>query len=283
MAAKYNDMGMNSLFKDISSAFELGDNEEIDSLLCEKEPTNKQAVIPAGQINYLRTISETVKEYNEQTKNLKHIIADYDACEASLKMVKTEAAKKELVAIMEELKEKLGPEVFSQIDQFDKTISQLDEGKFSYKVRDKEFKVDTKFTSLSMQNISRVGYPHFSNRADKIEFIRRENLPGYFPFASGIFPFKRKDEDPKRMFAGEGGPKKTNKRFHYLSADDPAKRLSTAFDSVTLYGEDPDYRPDIYGKIGEAGVSIATLRDMEDLFEGFNLSDPSTSVSMTIN
>jgi len=108
-------------------------------------------------------------------------------------------------------------------------------------------------------------------------------VPGFFPYATGIFPFKRKDEDPKRMFAGEGGPKRTNKRFHYLSKDDPAKRLSTAFDSVTLYGEDPDHRPDIFGKVGEAGVSIATLQDMKDLFDGFELTSPSTSVSMTIN
>jgi isobutyryl-CoA mutase len=119
--------------------------------------------------------------------------------------------------------------------------------------------------------------------ADKLKFIREQNLPGFYPFANGIFPFKRKDEEPKRMFAGEGGPKRTNKRFHYLSANDESKRLSTAFDSVTLYGEDPGYRPDIFGKVGESGVSIATLDDMQELFAGFNLIDPKTSVSMTIN
>jgi methylmalonyl-CoA mutase len=162
-------------------------------------------------------------------------------------------------------------------------IKNLENGKFSYQVRDKEFTVDTKYISLSHQAISRVGFPKLSNLGDKIDFIRTQNIPGFFPYATGIFPFKRKDEDPKRMFAGEGGPKRTNERFHYLSKDDPAKRLSTAFDSVTLYGEDPDHRPDIFGKVGEAGVSIATLQDMKDLFGGFELTNPSTSVSMTIN
>ena len=129
----------------------------------------------------------------------------------------------------------------------------------------------------------KVAFPRFSSLEDRYLFIKNQNLPGAFPYASGIFPFKRSDEDPKRMFAGEGGPSRTNERFHYLSKNDKAKRLSTAFDSVTLYGENPDKRPDIFGKIGEAGVSIATLDDMEDLFRGFTLSDPYTSVSVTIN
>jgi methylmalonyl-CoA mutase len=201
----------------------------------------------------------------------------------SVELSRSEITRKELQLICTELKEEIGEKNFKDIDVFDATIAQLKAGKFTYKVRDKEIHVNTKYISLSNQSISRVGFPRISNLGDKIQFIRRQNLPGFFPYATGIFPFKRKDEDPKRMFAGEGGPKRTNERFHYLSKDDPAKRLSTAFDSVTLYGEDPAHRPDIFGKVGEAGVSIATLRDMKDLFAGFDLTSPSTSVSMTIN
>jgi methylmalonyl-CoA mutase len=173
--------------------------------------------------------------------------------------------------------------VDSLIKEFDDTIKMYEAGKYKYSVRGKDFEVESNYTSLSHQKISRVGFPRLKRNADKIKFIRTENLPGFYPYAAGIFPFKRKDEEPKRMFAGEGGPKRTNKRFHYLSKDDESKRLSTAFDSVTLYGEDPDYRPDIYGKVGESGVSIATLDDMQDLFDGFDLTSPRTSVSMTIN
>ncbi len=283
MASKFNDKGVNALFKDITVAFDLPMLDVIRDLDCEKEPSLKQAIIPAKQINYLRAISDTVKDYNSETEKLKRLCSEFDACSRSLELVKESATTTELKKIIEELKLEIGENNFKLIEEFDQAIEQYSNGQFIYNVRNKEIKVDTKYTSLSLQKISRVGFPKLSNLGDKIEFIRSENLPGYFPFSGGIFPFKRNDEDPKRMFAGEGGPKKTNKRFHYLSADDPAKRLSTAFDSVTLYGEDPDERPDIYGKVGESGVSIATLKDMEDLFEGFDLKDPSTSVSMTIN
>lgn len=166
---------------------------------------------------------------------------------------------------------------------FDQTVQNYQSGQFEYTVRSKKFQVQTKYESLSKQNILRVGVPDLDYPSQKLKFIRSQNLPGFFPFASGIFPFKRKDEEPKRQFAGEGGPARTNKRFHYLCEGDESKRLSTAFDSVTLYGEDPHERPDIYGKIGESGVSIATLDDMKQLFEGFDLTNPRTSVSKTIN
>ena len=178
---------------------------------------------------------------------------------------------------------KLGEDNLNSIEDFDELKSRYSAGEYLYTVRGKEFSVRTKYHSLSQQSISRIGIPKYVGMADKLNFIRSENLPGFFPYTAGIFPFKRNDEDPKRMFAGEGGPIRTNERFHYLSANDEAKRLSTAFDSVTLYGQDPDKRPDIYGKIGEAGVSIATLRDMEDLYRNFDLINPKTSVSMTIN
>lgn len=154
---------------------------------------------------------------------------------------------------------------------------------FVTKVRDKEIRTILKTTSLSGTKIPKVALPKFEDYGEILRWVYKENVPGEFPYTAGVFQFKREGEDPKRQFAGEGTPERTNKRFHYLSKDDDAKRLSTAFDSVTLYGEDPDYRPDIYGKVGESGVSICTLEDMKKLYAGFDLCAPSTSVSMTIN
>ena len=150
-------------------------------------------------------------------------------------------------------------------------------------VRDKVIRQAMFTTSLSGTRIPKVVLPKYKDWGDILKWQAQENVPGHFPFTAGVFPLKREGEDPTRMFAGEGGPERTNKRFHYVSIDQPAKRLSTAFDSVTLYGEDPDHRPDIYGKIGNSGVSIATVDDAKKLYSGFDLCDPKTSVSMTIN
>ncbi|MDC0520772.1 methylmalonyl-CoA mutase family protein, partial [Flavobacteriales bacterium] len=154
---------------------------------------------------------------------------------------------------------------------------------FKFNVRDKELKIATNSKSLSNSKIPKVALPKFTSWGDIIRWVNQENVPGKFPFTAGLFPFKREGEDPTRMFAGEGGPERTNKRFHYLSFQMPAKRLSTAFDSVTLYGNDPGLRPDIFGKIGNAGVSICCLDDAKKLYSGFDLSSNTTSVSMTIN
>ena len=154
---------------------------------------------------------------------------------------------------------------------------------FIFKVRDKELKLTTHNESLSHLSIPKISLPKYKGWGDILKWNLRENVPGEFPYAAGVFPFKREEEDPTRMFAGEGGPERTNKRFHYVSLGMPARRLSTAFDSVTLYGEDPDRRPDIYGKIGNSGVSVSCLDDAKKLYSGFNLIDPKTSVSMTIN
>lgn len=283
MASKFNDKGVNALFVDIATSLDFEANDEVKNLHCEKEPKIKEAIIPASQINYLRDISDTVRRYNQKTEELVSLMQDYDACKKAAEVVKDEKSSQILLAKATEIQEKISADEFRKIEEYDSIVQQYKAGEYSYLVREKEIKVPTKYTSLSLQKISKVGFPRFSSLAEKLRFVREENLPGFFPFATGIFPFKRKDEDPKRMFAGEGGPLRTNKRFHYLSQNDEAKRLSTAFDSVTLYGEDPDERPDIFGKIGEAGVSIATLKDMEDLYSGFDLISPNTSVSMTIN
>src|SRR6201999_1049147 len=153
----------------------------------------------------------------------------------------------------------------------------------SYEVRGKEITGPNYRESLSHQQIPKIAPPSFSGWGERLRFLMQENLPGSYPYTGGVFPYRREGEDPTRMFAGEGAPERTNRRFHYLSQGQPAKRLSTAFDSVTLYGEDPDQRPDIYGKVGNSGVSIASVDDAKKLYSGFDLSDPSTSVSMTIN
>ncbi len=279
MASQFNDLGVNALFKNIANNFDLK-IEQSDDLKCEKVPTNKRQIISPDRSLYLRDIAGACRSYNQETRERVKKIADYEALKAASVLV---PESKELKTTLEAHEKALPSGVLEEVSTFRDTVQQYRDGEYTYSVRGREIKVPTKYTSLSHQVISRIGTPKFESMADTYKFIRTQNLPGFFPYAAGIFPFKRNDEDPKRMFAGEGGPKRTNKRFHYLSKEDNAKRLSTAFDSVTLYGEDPNERPDIFGKIGEAGVSIATLDDMSELYSGFDLTAPNTSVSMTIN
>jgi len=177
----------------------------------------------------------------------------------------------------------LDPEIVRQLAEWPSLRMQYSGEQFVVKIRDREITNDLATRSLAGTRIPRVALPRTQDPGELVRFLREENVPGRWPFTAGVFPFKRTNEDPKRQFAGEGPPERTNLRFHYLCADDQAKRLSTAFDSVTLYGDDPAERPDIYGKVGESGVSICTVDDMKKLYSGFDLSDPMTSVSMTIN
>ena len=181
------------------------------------------------------------------------------------------------------LERKLSPENKDLIQQWDQLVEKYKNEDYVFKVRDKEIRIKTHTESLSHTAIPKVTLPSFKAWGDRLRWQLQENIPGEFPYTAGIYPFKREGEDPTRMFAGEGGPERTNRRFHYVSLGMPAKRLSTAFDSVTLYGNDPNHRPDIYGKIGNSGVSICCLDDAKKLYSGFNLADPKTSVSMTIN
>ncbi|HIN39965.1 MAG TPA: methylmalonyl-CoA mutase, partial [Flavobacteriales bacterium] len=201
----------------------------------------------------------------------------------SLKAKQKDMAIKELKIIYNQLIKELNPENLELIKGWSKKVKRYKEEIYSYKVRNKEINIETHTKSLSHTMIPKISLPQYEAWGDLLKWNLQENVPGEFPFTSGVFPFKRVGEDPTRMFAGEGGPERTNKRFHYVSLDMPAKRLSTAFDSVTLYGRDPHTRPDIYGKIGNAGVNICCLDDAKKLYSGFNLCDPSTSVSMTIN
>lgn len=196
---------------------------------------------------------------------------------------KQSVAQAELVKRYQELIQHLRPEVKRLLDEWESKKANYQGENFSYTVRGKEIKVKNFIESLSHSQIPKIAVPKYEDWGEIVRWAMQENFPGEFPYTAGVYPFKRQGEDPTRMFAGEGGPERTNKRFHYLSHRMPAARLSTAFDSVTLYGEDPDERPDIYGKIGNSGVSIATLDDAKKLYSGFDLSAPSTSVSMTIN
>jgi methylmalonyl-CoA mutase len=182
-----------------------------------------------------------------------------------------------------ELKLKLHPDCKKLLDDWEQLKEKYSGETFDFQVRDKVLKLPFTYKSLSGSSIRKVYLPRYSDWGDILKWQLKENVPGEFPYTAGVFPLKREGEDPTRMFAGEGGPERTNKRFHYVSLGQPAHRLSTAFDSVTLYGEDPDHRPDIYGKIGNSGVNIATVDDAKKLYSGFDLCSPKTSVSMTVN
>jgi isobutyryl-CoA mutase len=279
MASKFNDVGVNALFRDIIKAMDFQHNPELDKIPAERSPQIKQSIIPASKVNYLRDIADTIKKYNADGQASVSKLREYEALVKAEKIVTDSSMLQTKKA---ELEKNLASEL-KEISAFDSMVEQYIKGEYTYVVRGKDIKVPTKYITLAQSLVSKVGFPKFHYPSEKLQFIRYQNLPGFYPFAAGVFPFKRADEDPKRQFAGEGGPKRTNSRFHYLSKNDTSQRLSTAFDSVTLYGEDPATRPDIYGKIGESGVSICTLDDMMELYKGFDLTSPSTSVSMTIN
>lgn len=278
MASKFNDVGVNALFHDLLAALGIEVSADEKNVHCEKIPKVKGAMIPPGRTNYLRDIAETCRKYNKQTDDTVEAIQKWECLEVAAGIVSATEVTETAAKMRKGLESYI-----SEVNEFDRVVHQYKDGTYIYEVRGKKIQVPTNYETLSHSHVSRVGVPQFHYASDKYRFIRQQNLPGFFPYAAGVFPFKRADEDPRRQFAGEGGPGRTNARFHYLSQGDSAKRLSTAFDSVTLYGEDPAVRPDIYGKIGESGVSICTLDDMEELYKGFALTQPNTSVSMTIN
>lgn len=241
-------------------------------------------IIPPNRTRYLSEISETIRNYNAWAIKQAQISHQLDGLRLSKKQLSDKPmVVEEIDKKIHEIEMNLHPRNKEMIDKWDAKLEQFNGDEFIYQVRGKDIKVDTRTMTLSGLKVNKIALPKYQSKGDVLKWLLLENLPGEFPYAAGVFPFKREGEDPTRMFAGEGGPERTNKRFHYVSKGLPAKRLSTAFDSVTLYGEDPHRRPDIYGKIGNAGVSIACLDDAKKLYSGFNLADPKTSVSMTIN
>ena len=304
IASQFNDPGMNTLYKAIMDKLvEKIDSDLKSTFTISNEMSEKIFVIPPSRTRYLSEIAESNRAYDkkadeqvEVTQKLYGIYRTLESVIGNLPKLDKSGIDSEsvesfenkdfirlLVGEFDRVKLGLDPYNWEIILGWSEKVDKYKNPIYSFKVRDKEIKIETHTESLSHTQIPKVALPKYQGWGDILRWCLQENVPGEFPYTSGLYPFKRTGEDPARMFAGEGGPERTNKRFHYVSAGLPAKRLSTAFDSVTLYGNDPDYRPDIYGKIGNAGVSICCLDDAKKLYSGFNLADVMTSVSMTIN
>ncbi|MBE9489134.1 MAG: methylmalonyl-CoA mutase family protein [Bacteroidetes bacterium] len=312
IASQFNDPGMNTLYKAIMDKLvEKADVDLKSTYKISDDESEKIFVIPPARTRYLSEIAENNRAYdkkgNEQIEVAQKLYGIYKTI-CSVAVISNESEKshlsksglnedeilriaqndnkdfvKLLIDEFDRVKLNFDPYNWEVITGWEDKVNTYKNPIYSFKVRGKEIKIETYTESLSHSQIPKVALPKYQAWGDILKWCLQENVPGEFPYTSGLYPFKRTGEDPARMFAGEGGPERTNRRFHYVSMGLPAKRLSTAFDSVTLYGNDPDYRPDIYGKIGNAGVSICCLDDAKKLYSGFNLADVMTSVSMTIN
>jgi methylmalonyl-CoA mutase len=292
MASKFNDEGVNHLFTLLLQKIKEKTGVAFGSIQFSATAQLSQAIIPSSRVRYLAEIAAGNREYDAQVKEQAALASKLYQLQGVLdnKELKSTTDKKlyadltsALQAQIDQLTEQLTPVSRKLIKNWPEKVVAYQKDFYEYTVRDKVIKQPMTTTSLSGTRVPKVVLPKYKDWGDLLQWQAQENVPGHFPFTAGVFPLKREGEDPTRMFAGEGGPERTNKRFHYVSVDQPAKRLSTAFDSVTLYGEDPDHRPDIYGKVGNSGVSIATVDDAKKLYSGFDLCDPKTSVSMTIN
>ena len=314
IASQFNDPGMNTLYKSIMDKLVEKTNADLVSKMeITKEMSEKIFVIPPKRVRYLSEIAESNRSYDEQVDEqvvvAQKLYGIYQTILSLTNVVSTEMEKslliktgldndeilsldcarddkeflKLLLTQFEKVKLNLNPYNWEIILNWGEKVQKYKDPVYTFKVRDKEIKIQTHSESLSHQQIPKVALPKYQAWGDLLRWNLQENVPGEFPYTAGLYPFKRTGEDPTRMFAGEGGPERTNRRFHYVSLGMDAKRLSTAFDSVTLYGNDPGHRPDIYGKIGNAGVSICCLDDAKKLYSGFDLSHNMTSVSMTIN
>ncbi len=290
IASQFNDPGTNQLYRKLMAIIQNKTQTNLESNFdSSEELSEKLFIIPPKRTRYLAEIAENNRAYDEwvseqsvQAQKMQSISETMSLIDESL-IDKSDTLTDSLKNLLKATELKLDRENSKLLDEWDAEIQQYKEDIFVYKVRDKEIKVETHSKSLSDQSIPKISVPKYKGWSDRLTWKLQENYPGQFPYTAGVFPFKREGEDPTRMFAGEGGPERTNRRFHYVSKGMPAARLSTAFDSVTLYGDDPDVRPDIYGKIGNAGVSICCLDDAKKLYSGFRLTKPTTSVSMTIN
>ena len=286
IASQFNDPGTNSLYKAIINILEEKEFGEFNSSFkISDKLSEKTVVIPSKRVRYLSEIAESNREYDKWVDNQKEIAQNLYSLEKTLNIL-TNCSKnleKEINEKIKDLRKIITLDNLSLIEEWKENIKKYKSKLYEYSVRNKKLTIDTHSNSLSGSNIPKVSLPKYDGWGDILKWQLQENVPGKFPYTSGLFPFKREGEDPTRMFAGEGGPERTNKRFHLVSLGLKAKRLSTAFDSVTLYGNDPAKRPDIYGKIGNAGVSICCLDDIKKLYSGFDLTHNMTSVSMTIN
>jgi methylmalonyl-CoA mutase len=290
IASQFNDPGTNTLYRALMDIIVAKTGAELKSgFEASGEMSEKIFIIPPSRTRYLSEISENNRNYNKRAQEQAEIAQKLFGIRKTIETLQGSDVEdkdrlvKELEEVYQKLSLEIDPKNLELLKNWETKKRNYQDDYYVFKVRDKELKVKTYNESLAHTRIPKVAVPKFEAWGEILKWALTENFPGEFPYASGIYPFKREGEDPTRMFAGEGGPERTNKRFHYVSLGMPAKRLSTAFDSVTLYGQDPDYRPDIYGKIGNSGVSVPTLDDAKKLYSGFNLADPKTSVSMTIN
>lgn len=284
IASQFNDPGTNTLYRKIMDTIQnkTGAAFPPASIFSDGE-SEKIYIIPPSRVRYLSEISENNRNYDKWVDKQAQLASQAYALDTVKEVLEDADVNAAIVQQLDRTYEDMDGGCKRIVEGWSDKRAAYTSPEFVYQVRGRDIKVETTTKSLSGSDIPKVLLPKYSDWGDILKWNLQENVPGEFPYTAGVFPFKRKGEDPTRMFAGEGGPERTNKRFHYLSLDTPANRLSTAFDSVTLYGEDPDHRPDIYGKIGNSGVSICCLDDAKKLYSGFDLCEPSTSVSMTIN
>ncbi|MBK5219836.1 MAG: cobalamin-dependent protein, partial [Thermoleophilia bacterium] len=306
IASQFNDPGLTWMFVNLCRL--IGEREGVEAEgwdphldLDDHEPLGNM-LIPGSRVRYLAEIAEQGRSINEETERLAALAAEAQHCYEALRALSDPAlpgklevysdadldpagdgSKASLRAHYNEALATLGSEALGLLRGWAERVDAITADTFSYTVRDREVSGENYRESLSHQRVPKIAPPRFDSWGDRLRFLMKENLPGSYPYTGGVFPYRRAGEDPTRMFAGEGSPERTNRRFHYLSLGQSTARLSTAFDSVTLYGEDPAERPDIYGKVGNSGVSIATVDDAKKLYSGFDLCAPTTSVSMTIN
>ena len=278
IASQFNDAGVTAFFESVIAKRDPSDGHRQSG----EQAIGKPAILPPARTRYLAEIVETIRTYDQYVAEQARVARELCHLEGAKQLV-DDQTREVLAKEKENRKTLLDGQTARILDEWEEKRASYQKKHSHYTVRGKEIEVDNYTTSLSGNEIPKIVLPRYQDWGDIVRWSMQENVPGAFPFTAGVFPFKRKGEDPTRMFAGEGGPERTNKRFHYLAAGQPANRLSTAFDSVTLYGEDPDHRPDIYGKVGNSGVNICTLDDAKKLYSGFDLCDPRTSVSMTIN
>jgi methylmalonyl-CoA mutase len=293
IAAKFNDDGVTALYQAMLKELRSKTGFSMTSRLAEPETrtsSSKTVTIPPSRIGYLGEIAQCVRRYHRHTvdqatvvRRAWHLAQSADALESNAPKQERRQLIRALKQEAEKARRAVDPSARQLLEQWDEIRARYTEDELVYPVRGKQIRVPLFNESLSHQKIPKISLPRYEDPGLLYTWLRKEHLPGYFPFTAGVFPLKRTAEDPTRMFAGEGDPARTNRRFKLLSAASDAKRLSTAFDSVTLYGFDPDERPDIYGKIGNSGVSVCTLDDVKTLYDGFDLCAPTTSVSMTIN
>ncbi len=290
IASQFNDPGTNTMYKSLMDIVVKKTGAELNSSFeISDEMSEKIFIIPPARTRYLSEISENNRKYDKWSKEQSAVAQKLFGIRKTIETIQaTDTEDKDrLIKTLQEVYAKtemeLDPKNKHLLENWAQKKNLFTDEYYKFKVRDKEIKIKTHTESLSHTQVPKVAVPKFEAWGEILYWALMENFPGEFPYAAGIYPFKREGEDPTRMFAGEGGPERTNKRFHYVSLGMPAKRLSTAFDSVTLYGQDPDHRPDIYGKVGNSGVNVCCLDDAKKLYSGFNLADPKTSVSMTIN